>query len=371
MATAQNWFEIADIDKLDTPALVLYPERVKHNLALLTGMIDNVSRLRPHIKSHKNGEVLKLNMAAGISKFKCATIAEAELGGICKVPDVLLAYQPTGPKLQRFINLIKNYPNTRYSCLVDNIDTAKAIAASAAENSITIPVYIDLNVGMNRTGIIPGDGTLQLYAEVDQLATLILIGLHAYDGHIHDADIEARKARCAEAFDPVRELLQQLKAKGYSPKVIAGGTPTFPIHALWEDVECSPGTFIYWDANYEALFEEQPFLPAALLVSRIVSLPADGVICTDLGHKSVASESELSKRVMFLNAPELKSISHSEEHLVLQVAENHDYKVGDVLYGLPFHVCPSVALYERVVIIDKNYIAGEWHNTARDRKINY
>jgi D-serine deaminase-like pyridoxal phosphate-dependent protein len=106
-----------------------------------------------------------------------------------------------------------------------------------------------------------------------------------------------------------------------------------------------------------------------LVISRVVSLPDETKICLDLGHKSVASEKELSKRVYFLNAPELVMCGHSEEHLVADAGKNHRYKVGDVLYGVPYHVCPTVALYERAITIENNKVSGEWKNTARDRKI--
>ena len=113
--TEQDWYIVDDIDKLDTPALVIYPERVKQNVNILKSMIDDVSRLRPHAKTNKCKEATLLMLEAGITKFKCATIAEAEMLGMSKALDVLLAYQPVGPKLERFIQLIKAYPNTGYS----------------------------------------------------------------------------------------------------------------------------------------------------------------------------------------------------------------------------------------------------------------
>src|SRR5437588_5356254 len=138
-----DWYIINDIDQLDTPALVIYPERAKQNINMLKSMIDDISRLRPHAKTNKSKEATLLMLEAGITKFKCATIAEAEMLGMCKAPDVLLAYQPIGPKLDRFIELIKAYPNTGYSCLVDNSIAANSISARAIENNLEIPVYID------------------------------------------------------------------------------------------------------------------------------------------------------------------------------------------------------------------------------------
>ncbi|HTI61852.1 D-TA family PLP-dependent enzyme [Mucilaginibacter sp.] len=365
-----NWYLINDIDKLDTPALVIYPERVKQNIGLLKSMIDDVSRLRPHVKTNKCREACSLMIEAGITKFKCATIAEAEMLGLCKAPDALLAYQPIGPKLERFVKLIKTYPVTKYSCLIDNIAAAKHISEIALLNDIVIPVYIDLNIGQNRTGIV-SEKALSFYIDCRELKGIKIIGLHAYDGHIHDTDMDIRIKKCEEAFEKARQLQQDITDGGYSELIIvAGGSPTFPIHAKRPVIECSPGTFIYWDRGYSLICPEQPFLPAAVIVSRVISLPDETKICIDTGHKSVSAENELAKRIWFLNAPGLEPIGQSEEHLVLEAGKGHGYKPGDVLYGLPYHVCPTVALYERAITIEDNNISGEWMNVARDRKIN-
>jgi D-serine deaminase-like pyridoxal phosphate-dependent protein len=367
----QAWYNINNINTLDTPALVVYPDRVKTNISLLVSMIDDVARLRPHVKTYKNKEVTLLLLAAGISKFKCATIAEAELLAISKVPDVLLAYQPVGPKLLRFIKLIHTYPVTKFSCLVDSVVAAKEISDAAKVDKLTIDVYLDLNVGMNRTGIKPGLDALQLYMYCEALPGLNPAGLHAYDGHIHDLDINKRTERCEASFKPVLELQQGLKQKGYpEPVIVAGGSPTFPIHSKRENVECSPGTFVYWDKGYQLGMPEQGFLPAALIVTRVVSLPDATKLCLDVGHKSISAENELGKRIYFLNAPELIPTGQSEEHLVVEAGKDHTYHIGDVLYGIPHHVCPTVALYERAYIIENNLLNGEWMNAARDRKIN-
>src|SRR5436190_19058034 len=106
----ENWYDVTNIDELDSPALIVFPDRIKYNIQLAIKMVGNVNRLRPHIKTHKSKEVSLLMIEAGIKKFKCATIAEAEMLAQCSARDVLLAYQPLGPKLNRFITLIKKYP---------------------------------------------------------------------------------------------------------------------------------------------------------------------------------------------------------------------------------------------------------------------
>ena len=168
----------------------------------------------------------------------------------------------------------------------------------------------------------------------------------------------------------LEELKENLSSTGITvPNIIVGGSPTFPIHAKRKNVECSPGTFIYWDKGYLDRCREQDFLPAAVLVTRVISLPSAQKICTDLGHKSVAAENEITRRVFFLNADDLIPVSQSEEHLVCETVGDHHYNTGDVLYGIPYHICPTVALYEMVYTIENGKITGEWKNVARDRRI--
>ena len=366
-----GWYHINNIKEVDSPALVIYPERAKENIRVLISMIDDVKRLRPHVKTHKTTEAIALMRTAGIQKFKCATIAEAEMLAIANAPDVLLAYQPVGAKLQRFINLIKTYPGTEFSCIVDNITAAESIASAAALNYISVPVYIDLNIGMNRTGIQPGELAIQLYKKCAAIKGIFPVGLHAYDGHIHTKDFEQRIKECNDAFKAVEALQLELIHLGFAkPMIVAGGSPTFPIHAKRKEIECSPGTFIFWDKGYLHILEEQQFIPAALVITRVISLPGETTLCLDLGHKSIAAENELSRRVWFINAPELTFISQSEEHLVVDAGAGHSYKIGDVLYGIPIHICPTCALYERALTVENNIAAGEWKIIARDRKIS-
>lgn len=370
MPVINKWYYINNIDLIDSPALVIYPARVKENIRILKSMVDDTQQLRPHVKTHKTKETTLLQMEQGIDKFKCATIAEAEMLAMCKAKDVLLAYQPVGPKLLRFIGLIKKYPFTKFSCLIDNHITAKEVSEAAETHGISIPFYLDLNIGMNRTGITPGKNALQLYMDCFMFPGIKPVGLHAYDGHIHDPELEIRKKRSDEDFAPVNRMKEAIVQNGCEmPVVVAGGTPTFPIHSKRNGVECSPGTFIYWDRGYQNSFAEQHFLTCALIITRVISLPDPRKLCLDIGHKSVASENVLNNRVYFLNAPSLKMISHSEEHLVVDAGPLHPYKVGDVFFGLPFHVCPTVALYERASIIEDGNLTGEWEITGRKRKI--
>lgn len=366
----KKWYEIENIDQVDTPALVVFPDRVQYNINQAISMVGEAGRLRPHIKTHKSPDVSAMMIRSGITKFKCATIAEAEILGMAGAVDVLLAYQPLGPKLDRFVRLIQSYPLTRYSCLLDNELALNGMAEKAKANGILINVFMDINVGMDRTGVKPDEEAEKLFHKLKRIPDLRLKGLHAYDGHVRDQDMEVRTAQCDQAFQMAWSLKEKLEQWGSGDLImVSGGSLTFPIHAKRQEVECSPGTFVYWDKGFRDLYDQEKFLPAAVLVTRVISTPAKDKVCIDLGHKSVASENELNKRIEFLNVEGLIPLGQSEEHLVLQHAPHQTYEPGQVFYGLPFHICPTVALYERVLTVKDHVISGEWFNKARDRKI--
>lgn len=369
-----NWYTINDVENIDSPALVVYKDQVQHNIRKVLTMVKDPEQLRPHVKTNKMAEVCKMMRDSGIRKFKAASIAEAEMLGMAGAEDVLLAYQPVRPKFIRLLKLISAYPATKYSCLVDNIGSARMfseLVSTRARIGSRLSVFIDLNVGMNRTGIKPALA-FDLFKDIQNLPGIEFKGFHAYDGHIRDYDLFERTAHCDRDFKEAEELRTKMQETGYGlPLLVAGGTPTFAIHSAKQKTECCPGTFIFWDKGYHDALPEQDFQYAALVLTRVISLPDENKICIDLGHKSIASENDLQKRVYFPDHPDLKPFGQSEEHLVIEVEKGHSFKVGDVLYALPIHICPTVALYDRAVIVKDGEVIDTWKVIARDRVINY
>jgi D-threonine aldolase len=369
--TDDTWYQIENIDEIDSPSLVVYPERVVANIRTAKRVIQDITLLRPHVKTHKSPDASRLQLSEGITKFKCATIAEAEMLALAGATEVLLAYQPVGPKIRRLCALTRRYPRTTFACLVDDTIAATVIAEAFAGEPEPLRVLLDLNVGMNRTGIMPGDAAMQLYHACASMKGIRPVGLHAYDGHIHERDPSLRTQRCSAAFTAVRTMQEDLIRSGFGvPLIVAGGSPTFPMHSRHPGVECSPGTFIYWDKEYLDELPDQDFLPAALVIARIISRPTPQVFCLDLGHKSIAAEKDILHRVFFLNATDAEVLSQSEEHLLLRLGNAGMHAIGDVLYGLPFHICPTCALYERATTVVDHRAQGEWTMVARDRTIN-
>ena len=364
-----NWYTIENIDRIDTPCLALYKERIKYNIANAVKLVKNIDNLRPHVKTNKIAEVCKMMMDAGISKYKCATIAEAEMLAMISAKDVLLAYQPAGPKAERLNRLAQHYPETKFSCVVDNIDIATMLSKIYSRSGIVLDVYIDLNTGMNRTGI-PTGKAYAFFEQLRKLPSLNFSGIHVYDGHLKDPDLLRRKQKTDDEFVPVQKLVERIERNlERKVSIVAGGSPTFPAHAE-RNVECSPGTFVFWDWGYKHQLPDEPFEYAAVVVSRVISVVNEKIITTDLGHKAVASENPLP-RVYFMNAPGSNPVAHSEEHMVVEVPDSSVFKPGDVLYGIPEHICPTVALYDKAILVENGQASMIWKVVARDRMINF
>jgi D-threonine aldolase len=363
------WYEIENADEFPSPALLIYPQRIEENLRRMISLAGDVSRLRPHVKTHKLPQVIALKRAAGIDKFKASTIAEAEMTAAAGGKDVLLAYQPVGPNVGRLIQLITRFPDTRFSSLVDNQDSLEQIANSAEQAGVTIELFVDLNVGMDRTGISPGPAAADLYRRLAKTVGVRPGGLHAYDGHLHEPDYAQLVTLAEQVFAPVWQLRDQLLKEGLVvPKIIAAGTPTSSLLAQHDFVEVGAGTTVLWDFGQTEISPDLDFLNAAVLLTRVISRPTADRICIDLGHKAVASEMS-PPRVRFFGLEDALPVMHSEEHLVLQTPRAAQFPVGTVLYGIPRHICPTVALHQMVWCVREHRTHEAWPVIARARCI--
>ncbi len=363
------WYRVHNIEDVVSPSLLVFPGRIESNIRKMIEIAGGTEKLRPHVKTHKMPEVIRLQMKHGITKFKCATISEAEMVANCGSKDILLAMQPVGPNLNRFFALQKKFPDTLISCIADTEEVIIKLSDLARKMGIETHVWLDINNGMNRTGVPPGEKALRLFNRINDSPMLVAEGLHVYDGHIHDADPEKRREVCDKAFEQVTELADELKRDGVVPlKIIAGGTPSFPVHALREDVQLSPGTLLLWDFKSSSSYTDMDFQHAAVLVARVVSKPAKELICIDLGHKAIAAEMP-QPRISFFGLRNYVMVTHSEEHMVIRTKDAESLKTGDPLYGIPFHICPTVDRYDFVNVVEGSQVTGQWAVEARKRKI--
>lgn len=363
------WYEIRNAVDIPSPALLVYPARIEKNIGRMLQIAEDTDRLRPHVKTYKMAPVIEMQMNSGIRKFKCSTIAEAELTARCGAAQVLLALQPVGPQIPRFLGLVNAFPDTAFSAIVDSGEIIQQICELVRKAGTDVTLWLDIDNGMHRTGVAPGEKAFELYKMIHDLPSLKTGGLHVYDGHVHDKDIADRKEHCDRDFEPVRSLADRLTDSGFEvPSIVAGGTPTFPIHARREGVETSPGTPLLWDRGYADSYPDLEFTVAAVLLARIVSKPGENLLCLDLGYKAVASEMP-QPRVYFPEVEVERVVNHSEEHLVIETDAPGKFEVGDVVYGIPVHICPTVDRHEKAYVVNDRTVSADWEVEARKRKI--
>jgi D-serine deaminase-like pyridoxal phosphate-dependent protein len=365
-------YRIDDSSQIPSPSLIVFADLVRSNLTRMVEMVGTPDRLRPHVKTHKMPAIIRLSLEQGITKAKCATIAEAEMTARAGGPDVLLAYPLVGPNPVRMARLMTAFPETTFRATVDDIESARVLSDAVSKLDRPLHVLLDLNVGMDRTGIIPGPAAEELYAEVDRLPGLIPDGLHAYDGHTKAPGIEERRASVAKVVDLVVGLRDRLEARGLPvPRVVMGGTPPFPIYAKLDlpGLECSPGTIVLHDTGYDLPYPDLDFTPAALLLGRVVSRPREGLLCLDLGIKSVASDPP-GDRVTLLGIPGARQKSQNEEHLIVETPASADFPPGTPVLAIPTHICPTCALHREALVVEGGKVVDRWEVTARDRTLS-
>ena len=365
-----QWYKLTNESAADSPSLVIYKDRVRQNISKMIEITGDAERLYTHIKTNKMPEAVKLLLDAGVTKFKCATIAEAEMAAIAGAKQLVIAHQLMGPKIERLIALRRKYPDVLIASLIDCPKVAEEHNAVFEKSGLLSDVLLDVNNGMDRSGHPLDDTILDLYKLLHSLPQLRCHGLHVYDGHIRTSEFEARKHEVESGFADVQQFIEAIAAAGLpKPAVIAGGTPSFTAHALHAEIYCSPGTCVLWDWGYGDKLPEQPFEYAALVLTRVISKPQQGLITVDMGHKAVAAENPIDKRIRFLNLDRYELIGQSEEHGVIRVQEWDKINVGDVLYGIPYHVCPTVNLYDEAYVVENQTITDTWQVLGRKRRI--
>lgn len=368
-------YQLADPSKLITPCLLVYPDIIRDNLRESLRIAGGPDRLRPHVKTHKSPDIVRLAIELGITKHKCATLSEARMLAQCGVPDVLIAYQQVGPAIARLLEIVADFPETRFSTVVDEPSMASDLEQQVAVRQLSLDVLIDIDAGMHRTGMPPGKKALELYGQLSLASSLRPVGLHVYDGHNHQTSLSERQAAVASEMQPVLDLVSKLTAAGHAvEKLVCGGTPTFPVFAQFElgdiptSIECSPGTCVLSDFGYGNAYRDMSGIQqAAVLMTRVISKHHQNLLTLDLGHKAVAGDPPAGKRCYFLSEPQAREVKHNEEHLVIETNAADQFCVGDVLYALPSHICPTVALHSHLQVVRQGQVIDTWPVVARDR----
>jgi D-serine deaminase-like pyridoxal phosphate-dependent protein len=364
-------YRVSGIDDVLTPALVVYPEFVASNIAQTLRLLGgDADRWRVHIKTAKLSYTLQMLVDRGIRNFKCATTLELKMACQSGAADVLVAYPVMGANARRVREIADQFRNIRVSVLVENEDQVRQWQGAR------VGVFLDINPGMNRTGVEQDDAK-----KVVRLARTIaehrleFCGLHYYDGQYGGMKEEERTAAAHAGYDRLLQLVDELQRAGMRvPEVVTAGTPTFPCSLAYKGFRragfvhrCSPGTVVYHDAtSLGELPREYGYMPAVLVVTRVVSRPHEGIITCDAGHKSVSADAGVPT-CLVVGHPELTPLGPSEEHLPMKKASDGP-EAGEELYLLPRHVCPTVNNFDCALLVRDGHIEAMEKVSARGRE---
>jgi D-serine deaminase-like pyridoxal phosphate-dependent protein len=364
---------VTSIEDVLSPALVVYPEIVASNVARTLHLLgDDANRWRAHIKTAKLAYTLRMLVERGVRNFKCATTLELLVACRSGAADVLLAYPVIGPNARRACEIANQFPHVRISVLAENEEQVRQWRGAP------VGVFIDINPGMNRTGIEQGqkDKVLRIVRAVED-AGLEFRGLHYYDGQYGGLDEPQRTEAAHAGYDLLLKLVSAIRGNGMSlPEVITAGTPTFPCSLSYEGFHqggfvhrVSPGTVVYCDATSLAqLPGEYGYAPAVLVLTQVVSRPHTGIVTCDAGHKAVSADAGVPTCIV-VGHPELMPLAPSEEHLPMALEGGAaGPQVGDALYLLPRHVCPTVNNFDSALLVRDGQIASVEKVSARGRE---
>jgi D-serine deaminase-like pyridoxal phosphate-dependent protein len=360
-------------EEVDSPSLIYYQDIIEENIKKAIDLSGGVERLWPHMKTHKTTGLLRMQIERGITRFKCATIAEAELCAMAGTAYVLVAYPLVGPLIARFARLRNQYEATEFWASGDNLTQFELLGKAAApENKNPVSTLIDVNLGMNRTGV-PPEKLEEFYLKAIRIDGLSIKGFHCYDGrHLGIKDVGERRAAVSSATEKFWEVKRSLEKQGHEiPVLVMGGTPTFTCHRETPGVYLSPGTFFVQDYGYSSKFSDLAFTPGAAILTRVISHPAEGLFTLDTGSKAIATDPV--DRGVIADLPQAKPVLQSEEHwgwkLDRDSARGDVPPIGTVLYIIPAHICPCAVLYPGITVIKNGRQADYWEVGARNRKL--
>jgi D-serine deaminase-like pyridoxal phosphate-dependent protein len=350
------------VDELDTPQLLLDLDLLDTNLAYLQQACAKANKdLRVHFKSLKCGHLAKYLHAHGVAGFLCAKVNEAEVLVAAGLRDVFVANQIVGPvKLRRLAKLAQQ---AKIRVCVDDADNVREMGECAREAGVTLEVLVEVDVGMNRCGVDPGEATLTLARMIDAEESLRFVGLQGYDGHLQLlADREQKQTRCQEGLERLRETKELLERAGLAVEIVTGaGTGTWEWAAAHPAMtELQPGSFLLMDAAYHAVRPE--FACSLSIVATVISRrPAWYVL--DAGSKAISQD---------FGKPIIKG--HENER-VLKLAEEHTKveddgqgpRVGERRQVIPAHCCATMNLHRTVLAVRKGRVEAEWPVEASGR----
>ena len=366
-------YQIEAADQIMTPALAIYPDIVDSNIGITLGLLGgDANRWRPHVKTAKLGFIMRRLAERGIRNFKCSTSLELLTACENGAADVVVAYPLIGANARRVREIAEQFREVRVSALVECEEQISAWRGSA------IGLFIDVNPGMNRTGISEERASeiVRLSREIED-AGQAFRGLHYYDGHLSSLELAERERIAHQGYDHLMRIVEAFERAGIAiAEVITAGTPAFPCSRSYGGFtgagfihRISPGTIVYNDCSSLAqLPAEYGYRPAAVVVSTVVSRPSPSRFTCDAGHKTVSADAGVPTCAA-IGHPEYLPSQPSEEHLPMDVSdESISPHIGDTLYLVPRHICPTVNNFDHTLLVINGRIVALETVTARGRE---
>jgi D-serine deaminase-like pyridoxal phosphate-dependent protein len=350
------------LDALDTPQLVLDLDVLDRNLASMQRLCARAAKhLRVHFKSLKAGGLAQYLAGKGVTSWLCAKTNEAEVLVEAGMTDVFVANQVIGPaKLGRLARLAQR---AKIQVCADGEGNVRQLGAAARAEGVTLAVLVEVDIGMARCGVEPGEPALQLARLIRNEPGLCFAGLQGYDGHLQMLPDPAEKEqRCRAGLDQLRRTRQMLEDAGLGVEVVTGaGTGTSAYAAAHPALtELQPGSFLLMDAAYHAV---RPEFGCALSILATVVSRRPGWYVLDAGSKAVSQD---------FGTPAIKG--HPREQ-VLRLAEEHTKvedggagpQVGDRREVLPAHCCATMNLHRQVMAVRGGRVEAVWPIEASGR----
>jgi D-serine deaminase-like pyridoxal phosphate-dependent protein len=366
-------YQVQDEARIVTPALALYPEILRENIKFTIQLLGgNPDRWRPHVKTAKLGAVMRTFADLGVKQFKCATTLEMRIACLAGAVDVLVAYSLVGANAGRTLQVADEFPKVRVSALVESPEQVESWRRGR------VGLFVDINPGMDRTGIEQArfEQILEVILAIRQ-ASIEFRGLHYYDGHLNGGALAERISEAHRGYRCLLDIVKRLEADAIAvQEVITSSTPTFPAALSFPGFtnssflhRVSPGTIVYCDTtSLVQLPPDYGYRPAAIIVSRVVSHPRQGIITCDAGHKTLSVDVGVPNCAI-LGKPEFRPLRPSEEHLPIEIPHTMTAPaLGDFLYLVPKHVCPTVNNFDYALFIRDGRIQSVEPVSARGRE---
>ena len=355
---------------INTPALLIDLEKMEFNIARMAHFFkDREASLRPHVKTHKTPVIAHKQIEAGAIGITCQKLSEAEVMVAAGIKDILIANEVVGAnKIKRLVNLARY---TRIKVAVDNSSNVADISEAAEDKGVRVGILVEVNIGMNRCGVPPGETALRLAQEVAKHKGLEFLGLMGYEGHcVFIKDYQERKCKVNESLTLLVTTKKLLEEKGLECRIVsAGGTGTYDITGSYPGVtEIQVGSYVTMDAKYSAIEGVGgKFKQALTILASVISRPTDNRAILDAGMKAMSTDMGLPE----IAYPKGLKISRlSEEHaclIDLHGVTKKQLPVGAKIEMIPSHGCTTINLHDFFFGIRDGVVESTWRIEARGK----